>query len=439
MFWIEFAVVLLMLMLGARIGGVFMGMAGGMGLAVLVFLFHLTPTSPPVDVMLIIAAVILAASALQAAGGMDFLVQMAEYILRKNPSRITFLAPMVSYLFTFMAGTGNVVFSILPVIAEVSREVGVRPERPITISAIASQQAITACPISAATVTLVALLAPFNVTLMHILMISVPSTIIGVLLGALYASRMGVDLDKDPKYLALVEKGLIPPVATKKDFKVTASKEAKVSVVVFLAGAILITLLGTFPSLRPVVSYGEKMQPLSMVHTIEILMLVVAGIIILACKADAEKASAGSVFRSGLSGVLCIFGIAWMGDTLIAAHLPYIKSGLQELVTAYPWTFSIALFAASTLILSQAATVRALVPLGITLGVPAPFIIAAYPAVNGYFFFPTYATLIAGVMFDTTGSTKIGKYVLNHSYMLPGLITETGSLVTGFVLAAILL
>ena len=437
MFWIQFAVVLLMLMLGARIGGVFMGMAGGMGLAILVFIFHLTPTSPPVDVMLIIAAVILAASALQAAGGMDFLVQVAEYILRRNPKRITFFAPMVSYIFTFMAGTGNVVFSILPVIAEVSREVGVRPERPITISAIASQQAITACPISAATVTLVALLAPFNITLMQILMISVPATIVGVLLGALYASRMGVDLDKDPKYLELVEKGLIPPVVKKEGFQITATKGAKLSVVVFLAGAVLITLLGTFPSMRPLLNYDGKMQPLSMVHTIEIVMLVVAGIIILACKADADKASTGTVFRSGLAGVLCIFGIAWMGDTLIASHLPYIKSGIQELVTAYPWTFSIALFVASTLILSQAATVRALVPLGITLGIPAPFIIAAYPAVNGYFFFPTYATLIAGVLFDTTGTTKIGKYVLNHSYMLPGLITEAGSLLVGFGLAAI--
>lgn len=439
MFWVQFAIVLLMLMVGARVGGVFMGMAGGIGLAILTFVFHLTPTSPPVDVMLIIAAVILAASALQAAGGMDYLVQLAEYILRKNPTRITFLAPLVSYIFTFMAGTGNVVFSILPVIAEVSREVGVRPERPISISAIASQQAITACPISAATVTLVALLAPFNVTLVDILMISIPATLIGVLLGALYASRVGVDLEKDPKYLDLVKKGLIPPVTHKKDFKITATKEAKLSVIIFLCGAVLITLFGTFPSMRPVLDYGGKMQPLSMVHTIEITMLVVAGIIILACKADAEKASMGSVFRSGLSGVLCIFGIAWMGDTLIASHLPFIKSGLQEIVTAYPWTFSIALFAASTLILSQAATVRALVPLGISLGIPAPFIIAAYPAVNGYFFFPTYATLIAGVMFDTTGTTKIGKYVLNHSYMLPGLITETGSLLVGFALAAVLL
>lgn len=439
MFWIEFAIVLLMLMLGARIGGVFMGMAGGMGLAALVFVFHLTPTSPPVDVMLIIAAVILAASALQAAGGMDFLVQLAEYILRKNPTHITYLAPMVSYLFTFMAGTGNVVFSILPVIAEVSREVGVRPERPITISAIASQQAITACPISAATVTLVALLAPFNVTLMQILLISIPATVIGVLLGALYASHMGVDLEKDPTYLALVEKGLIPPVTKKEGFTITASRDAKLSVIVFVAGAVLITLLGTFPSLRPMLDYGGKMQPLSMVHTIEIVMLVVAGIIILACRTDADRVAAGSVFRSGLSGVLCIFGIAWMGDTLIASHLPLIKSGIQEIVSAHPWTFSIALFAASTLILSQAATVRALVPLGISLGIPAPFIIAAYPAVNGYFFFPTYATLIAGVMFDTTGSTKIGKYVLNHSYMLPGLITEAGSLVVGFGLAAVIM
>lgn len=249
---------------------------------------------------------------------------------------------------------------------------------------------------------------------------------------------MGVDLDKDPGYLARLQQGLIPQVVKKEGFKVEGTREAKRSVVIFLFGAVLITLFGTFPGMRPLLNYDGNMQLLPMPQVIEITMLVISAIIILACKADAEKASAGSVFRSGLSGVLCIFGIAWMGDTLIGNHLPFIRSGIQGIVTAHPWTFAIALFAASTMILSQAATVRALVPLGIALGIPAPFIIAAYPAVNGYFFFPTYATLIAGVMFDTTGTTKIGKYVLNHSYMIPGLITEAGSLVVGFALAMIL-
>lgn len=438
MFWLDFAIVLVILVIGARLGGIFMGMAGGLGLAILAFILHLTPTSPPIDVMLIILAVVIAASSLQAAGGMEYLIQIAEYILRKNPSRITFFAPLVAYLFTFLAGTGNVVFSILPVIAEVARESGVRPERPISISVIASQQAITATPISAATVTMVALLAPFNFNLMNIILICVPATLIGVIAGAIYASRMGKDLDQDPEYLERVSKGLIKPLVKKESFKISATRDAKISVALFLFGAVLITLFGTFPGLRPLLDYSGKMQPMSMPHTIEITMLTISALIVLICKTDVEKIVSGSVFKNGAMGVACIFGIAWMGDTLITNNLEFIKGGIQGIVTAHPWIFSIALFVASTLILSQAATVRALVPLGITLGIPAPFIIAAFPAVNGYFTFPTYATLIAGVAFDSTGTTKIGKYVLNHSYMIPGLITTVVSLVVGYGLATLL-
>lgn len=438
MFWWHFALVFIILVIGARLGGIFMGMAGGLGLAILAFVFHLTPTTPPIDVMLIIFAVVIAASVLQATDGMDYLIQIAEYILRKNPNHITFLGPLVAYIFTFLSGTGNVVFSILPVIAEVARESGVRPERPLSISVIASQQAITGTPISAATVAMVVLLSPFNISLMNILMISVPATLIGVFAGALYCSRMGKDLDKDPEYLDRLSKGLVKPIVKKENFKITASKNAKTSVVLFLAAAVLITLFGTFPSLRPLLDYNGKMQPLAMPQTIEIVMLAMAGIMVLVCKANVQKVVTGSVFQNGTMGVACIFGVSWLGDTLITNHLDFIKTGIQGMVTAHPWVFAIALFVGSALILSQAATVRALVPLGIALGIPAPFIIAAFPAVNGYFFLPTYATLIAGVAFDSTGTTKIGKYVLNHSYMIPGLITTVVSLVVGYSLAILI-
>ncbi len=438
MFWWQFAVVFVVLLIGARIGGVFLGMAGGLGLAILAFIFHLTPTAPPIDVMLIIFSVVIAASVLQATGGMDYLVQIAEYILRKHPDHITFLGPLVAYVFTFLSGTGYVVFSILPVIAEVARESGVRPERPLSISAIASQQAITSTPISAATVAMLALLAPFNVSLARILMISIPATLIGVFVGALYANKMGKDLEQDPEYLDRVSKGLIPPLVRKENFKITASKNAKIAVFLFLTAAVLITLFGTFPSLRPALNYDGKIQPLAMSQTIEIVMLTMSAIMVLVCKADIKKVITGSVYINGTLGVACIFGVAWLGDTLIMNHMSFIKEGIQGIVTAHPWIFALALFAASVLIHSQAATVRTLMPLGIALGIPAPFIIAAFPAVNGYFFLPTYPTLIAGVAFDTTGTTKIGKFVLNHSCMVPGMITIIVSLLVSYGLAELL-
>ena len=210
MFLMEFSVVLLAMFIGARFGGIFLGKAGGMGVAVLAFGFGLTPTSPPIDVMLIIMAVVVAASTLQAAGGMDYLVQIAEKLLRRNPEHITFLAPFIAYAFTFCSGTGNVAYSILPVIAEDARESGVRPERPISISVIASQQAITACPISAATVTLLGLLAPFGITLVDIMMICIPASLLAIFLGAFYANKMGKKLELDEEYQRRVREGLIP-------------------------------------------------------------------------------------------------------------------------------------------------------------------------------------------------------------------------------------
>jgi anaerobic C4-dicarboxylate transporter DcuA len=439
MFALEFAVVLIALFIGARLGGIFLGMAGGFGLAILAFVFHLTPTSPPIDVMLIIIAVVLAASTMQAAGGMDFLVQVAEHLLRRNPDRITFVAPFVAYLFTFLSGTGNVVYSLLPVIAEVARESGVRPERPMSISVIASQQAITACPISAATVTMVALLAPFHITLVDIVKVCIPGTLIGVLAGAFVANFMGKNLNEDPEYLERVRQGLIPPLVKKEATKITATIGAKLSVVVFIVGAALVVSFGTLPWLRPTLSYDGKMLPMSMPHTIELTMLVISGVMVLLCKIPPDKIIEGSVFKSGMMGVVCIFGLAWMGDTLVLNNMATIKGSVQSVVAAYPWAFSFALFAVSALIMSQAATVRALVPLGIALGISGVSIVGIFPAVNGYFFIPNYATLVAGCAFDRTGTTKIGKYVLNHSYMLPGLVATSVGVLVSFLLAKVLI
>lgn len=441
MFWIEFFLIIAMLAFAMRYGGgIFIGMAGGLGLAILVFVFHLVPSSPPIDVMLIIMTVAVTTAVLQAAGGMDYLVSVAEKMLRKNPKNISFVAPLVSYLFTFMAGTGNVAFSIIPVIAEVAREAGIRPERPLSISVIASQQAITACPISAATVAMVGLLSPFDISLVNILMICVPSTLLGVLGGSIYASRMGKDLDKDEEYLARVKAGEVPPIVPlkiveQKEF----SKESKLSVKLFLFAALLVVIFGLFPSLRPILNFKGEMQALNMTYTIEIVMMVMGAIILLACKVKVDRILEMSVFKQGMMGVFCIFGLAWTGDTFVSNNIDFIKNSIQGMVQASPWIFAIALFVFSALILSQAATVRALMPLAIALGVPAPVLIGMFPAVNGYFFIPSYATLLAGVAFDQTKTTHIGKYVFNHSYMIPGAIATILSVTIGLTIASVIL
>ncbi|RNA66830.1 anaerobic C4-dicarboxylate transporter family protein [Alteribacter keqinensis] len=431
MIWIQLAVVLLAIFIGARMGGVGLGVMGGVGLGVLTFGFGLQPTEPPIDVMLMIVAVVTAAGALQAAGGMDYLVTVAEKILRKNPQRITFMAPVTTYLFTFFAGTGHVAYTLLPVIAEVSQESKVRPERPMSVAVIASQQAITASPISAATVALLALLAPFDVTLLQILGVTIPATFLGIMTAAFVVSKKGAELEEDPEYKRRLERGLEPIREARAKIVVTA--QAKFAVGLFLFASIFIVILGSFPELRPAWETGGGVEELSMPYAIQIIMLSVAAVIILFCKADVGKIASGSVFRAGIVAVVAIFGIAWMGDTFFQGNSEAIESSMQGLVTAAPWLFAAALFVLSILLNSQAATVTALMPLGLSLGINPFFLIAMFPAVNGYFFIPNYGPIIAAINFDRTGTTKIGKYVLNHSFMIPGLVTTVTAVALGFL------
>jgi anaerobic C4-dicarboxylate transporter DcuA len=436
-FWTQFLILLVCIFIGARLGGVGLGVMGGVGLAILVFVFGLQPTSAPIDVMLMILAVITAAGALQASGGMEYLVFLAEKALRKNPKWITFIAPMVTYIFTFCAGTGHVAYSVLPVIAEVSRESGVRPERPMAIAVIASQQAITASPISAATVALLALLADFKVSLLDILMISIPSTFIACMIAAFVSSKMGKELGNDPEYLKRLEEGLAPIKKDKKEFN--ATKGAKLSVLFFLLAAVLVVVLGSIEELRPSWTIDGVVTRMSMPVTIEMVMLSIAALIIIFCKPNVEEIVSGSVFRAGATAVVAIFGIAWMGDTFFQGNLELISGSISDLVTSAPWLFAIALFALSILLYSQAATVRTLMPLGVVLGINPALLIAMFPAVNGYFFIPNYPTVVAAINFDQTGTTRIGKYILNHSFMIPGLIATAGAVGIGIFLSSILL
>ena len=419
---LQLAFVLVAIIIGARLGGIGLGVMGGIGLAILTFGFGLQPTSPPIDVMLMIAAVISAASCMQAAGGLDYMVKLAERLLRKNPSQVTILSPIVTYLFTFVAGTGHVAYSVLPVIAEVATETKIRPERPLGIAVIASQQAITASPISAATVALLGLLAGFDVTLFDILKITIPATIIGVLVGALFSMKVGKELADDPEYRKRLTEGYLD--VKKVEIKdIHNKRHAVLSVLIFILATVFIVFFGSFDSLRPAFAIDGETVRLGMSAIIEIVMLSAADLILLLTRTDGMKATQGSVFPAGMQAVIAIFGIAWMGDTFLQGNMLQLTQSIEGVVRQMPWLFGIALFAMSILLYSQAATVRALMPLGIALGISPMILVALFPAVNGYFFIPNYPTVVAAINFDRTGTTRIGKYVLNHSFMLPGLVS----------------
>jgi anaerobic C4-dicarboxylate transporter DcuA len=436
---LQFAVIITALGIGARVGGIGLGLWGGVGLLALAVL-GAAPTAPPVDVMLIILAVIMAASMMEAAGGIDFLVSVAEKIIRRNPKQVTIVAPLVTWTFTFLAGTGHIVYPLLPVIYEVAHQNGIRPERPMAIATIASQQAITASPVAAATAAMIGLFASKNLPfgLPHILMICIPSTLLGITVAALVQTRVGKELSEDPEYQARLASGDIEPPKTL-DLTGTAPAlppGAKASALIFLTGVAFVVVLGLFPQLRTLPG-GAAPQVIAMPVAIEIVMLAIAAILLLVTKVKPDVVTKTQTCRAGLTAVVGIFGLAWMGDTFIEANREVIVGGLGDMARAAPWTFAIGLFLASVLLYSQAATARALMPLGLSLGIGPPFLIGMFPAVNGYFLIPNYGTIIAAINFDRSGTTRIGKYVLNHSFLLPGLISTTVAVVTGLIIAKI--
>ena len=436
MIYFELLVVLLVIFIGARVGGIGLGIFGMIGLGILVFGFGLKPGDAPTDVMLIIVAVITAAAALQAAGGLDYLVKVAEKILRKNPAMITFLAPIVCYFFTFFSGTGHIAYSLLPIISEIATDSKVRPERPLSISVIASQQAITASPISAATAALLSaeLLGSKGITLGNILTVCVPATLIGVIVGAIVVSFIGVPLEKDPEYLRRLKEGLLQK-EEKSAIQISEKDQqrAKISVIIFLIGVFSIMLFGFIDTLRPSFMTNGKLQKMEMTHVIEIIMMTVAGLILIFTRIEVNKIIKGSVFLAGMQAVIAIFGIAWMGDTFFDGNAKFIEDNIENIVTHYPFLFAIALFVMSILLFSQSSTVKTLYPMAVTtLHLPALSLIAMFPAVNGYFFIPNYPTVVAAIDFDRTGTTRIGKYVLNHSFQIPGFVSTIIAIAVGY-------
>jgi anaerobic C4-dicarboxylate transporter DcuB len=441
MLYFEFLFLLLMLYIGSRYGGIGLGVVSGIGLVIEVFIFKMPPTSPPVTVMLIILAVVTCASILEAAGGLKYMLQVAERLLRKNPKRVTLIAPFVTYSMTFLLGTGHAVYSIMPIIGDVALKNGIRPERPMAASSVASQIAITASPISAAVVYYLAQLADIqhDITLLSILMVTVPATLFGTLLMSLYSLKRGKELNDDPEYQARLQdpewrKRIESTTATSLDEVLPAS--ARNAVLIFLASIVTIVIIAMVPEIRTVVE-GDK--PIKMSVIIQMMMLCFGGVILLATKTDPRDVPNGVVFKSGMVAAIAIFGIAWMSDTYFKYAMPQFRSGIVEMVTSYPWTFALALFIVSVVVNSQAATARMMLPVGLGLGLDPALLIGLMPAVYGYFFIPNYPSDIATVNFDTSGTTKIGKWYFNHSFMSVGLIGVIGACCLGYVLGQVVI
>lgn len=444
MFWIELLIVLAIIFVGVRLSGPFLAFAGGIGMLIMTFGLHVKPSGPPVTVILIMIAVICAAGMMQACGGLDYLVKIAEKILRKNPKMVTVLAPIVAYIFTFMCGTGHIIYSLLPVINEISIETGVRPERPISASIISSQQAITACPISAATVSVLAFLAESQYTSVNIftlLLVCVPATLIGTVAAAFSVLKKGKELKDDPEFQRRVAAGEIEDFAkkalegNKKDTKFQATKEAKISVAIFLIAMVGIVLLGAVKSLVPVFA-DETSLPLTSV--IEIFMLVAAALMVLLTKTDSNKLLEQPVFRTGMFAVVLAFGLCWLVNTFIADQSSFITDNMSALTNQYPWIYIIAVFIVGAITTSQSSTTMIMVPIGIALGLPVNIIVAGWIACSSNYFIPASGQCVAALAFDSAGTTKIGKFVLNHSYMLPGLVCTVVSVVVAIALGAVI-
>ncbi len=433
MLWLEVIVVLGAIFLGARLGSIAIGYAGGLGVLVLTLGLGLKLGSIPIDVILIIMSVIAAIAAMQVAGGLDYMVSIAEKILRKNPKRITFLAPIITYFMTLLAGTGHTAFSTLPVIAEVAKEQGIRPSRPLSIAVVASQIAITASPISAAVVFMSGLVEKYHVGYLELLAICIPSTFIACMMAAFVSNFLGKDLKDDPVYQERLAKGL---VKIRGASHIEIKSGAKLSVGIFLLTILAVVVYATLISGK----VGVIKNPVvTRDAAIMLFMLTAATFISLLCKINTAQVLNSSTFKSGMSACICVLGVAWLGDTFVSNHLEQIKAYAGDLLNVYPWLLAVVLFFASTLLYSQAATTKALMPSALLLGVSPLTAIASFAAVSALFVLPTYPTLIAAVEMDDTGSTRIGKFVFDHPFIIPGVIAIALSVALGFVFGGLIL
>lgn len=440
---LQLFIVLALIFIGARVGGIGLGIYGMVGVFILVFIFGLKPGKLPIDVMLIIVSVITAAASLQAAGGLDYLVGLAAKFLRRHPEHITYYGPLVTWLFCLVAGTAHTSYSLLPIISEIATNSKIRPERPMSVATIAASLGITGSPVSAATAAIIStdLLGCRGIELKDVLIICIPASLIAILVGSFVQNHVGKELADDPEYQHRVKEGVINPEQDSKQMEqieAHPNPHAKYAVMAFLMAVLLVVVFGSVPSLRPSFVVDGETVRMGMPEIIEVVMMAMSALILLVGKAKVQDAVKGNVFAAGMNAMVSIFGIAWMGDTFFNGNLSFFKSHIAGIVTQYPFLFAVALFFMSIMLFSQAATVRTLYPLGIGLGITPLALVAMFPAVNGYFFIPNYPTEVAAINFDRTGTTRIGRYVLNHSFQLAGFITTFVSIGVGYLVITFL-
>ena len=445
---VQLLIVLAALYVGSRYGSLALGAISGIGLAILVFGFGLKPGTPPTDVIYIIIAAVTCAGTLQASGGMDWMIQIAERMLRKHPDHITFLGPLVTFFLTVLVGTGHVVYTIMPIICDIALKKGIRPERPCAVASVASQVGITCSPIAAAVVAFVTISNAngYMVSIPQVLLVTIPACLIGLMCASAASYKRGKDLDKDPEFLRRkadpeLYNYMYGSSATTLDKDI--SREAKASVFIFL-GSLLVIVGFAFCQMIQVdqngesVSLAKAMGIPKMNIIIQIIMLTAAACNIMFCKAMPKNAVGGAVWQSGMVAVVAIYGIAWLADTYFGNYMEQMKLMLTDLVTNYPWSIAFVFFLVSVLINSQGAVVVAFLPLAYQLGIAGPVLLGVLPSVYGYFFIPNYPSDIATVNFDRSGTTVIGKYLLNHSFMMPGLISVIVSTVVGYLMTCVL-
>ena len=430
---IELLIVLAAIFLGARLGGIGIGYAGGLGVLVLAAI-GVAPGKIPFDVISIIMAVIAAISSMQVAGGLDYLVSQTEKLLRRNPKYITILAPIVTYFLTLFAGTGNISLATLPVIAEVAKEQGVKPCRPLSTAVVAAQIGITASPISAAVVYMSSVMEGHGVSYIHLLSVVIPSTLLAILLMSFLVTLMfNSKLSDDPVYRRRLEEGLI---ALRGERIVEIKPRAKLSVLLFLLGVLSIVAYAIINS----PSLGLVATPLmNTTSAILIIMLSVATLTTLLCRVDTDNILNSSTFKAGMSACICILGVAWLGDTFVSANIDWIKDTAGSVIQGHPWLLAVIFFFASALLYSQAATAKALMPMALALNVSPLTAVASFAAVSGLFILPTYPTLVAAVQMDDTGTTRIGRFVFNHPFFIPGTMAVFFSVCFGFLLGSVIL
>ncbi|WP_104747929.1 anaerobic C4-dicarboxylate transporter [Helicobacter cetorum] len=437
----QIVVLLFSLFLGARLGGLGVGYAGGLGVLILCLFLGLNPGKIPFDVILVIMAVISAISAMQSAGGLDYLVKIAEKFLKKHPKQINYFAPSVAYFLTLLAGTGHTAFCLMPVIVEVSQSQNIKPKVPLSLAVVSSQVAITASPVSAAVVFMSGILEPLGASYLTLLMIWISTTFLACILTAFIMSFTNLRLDSDPIYLKRLKQGKISPPTTQAEKEV--SKNAKLSVWIFMGGVVAIVCYASAISknialIEPVILGRD--------YAIVCFMLSVATLIVLLCKLNTNDISQTSVFKSGMQACVCVLGVAWLGDTFVSNHIDEIKHYASFLIRDYPFLLAVALFFASMLLYSQAATSKALIPSVImALGISANnteylyIIVASFASVSALFVLPTYPTLLGAIAMDNTGTTKMGRYVFDHSFLIPGVLIVSLSVALGFIIAPLIL